>query len=592
MHTLASNLTQLLESDLISSGWDPEFVGPNQPSTERYLFALSSLRRSLLKKYTYEDPATEEKRNSKALELFLEKNEKCSRWTPSFSIEGPDGKVLRTAVGELEANLDRFFHPEGGRGILLTFNSIVTGLDVGKGSNIGCLNVDFYSKVMCSPLTTTSVRLAELYRLAVSRDPLWNSAETCREKEMGTRTVAGSSLTFVPKTEAISRTICTEPLCNMLFQKGIEAVLNRRLRQVYGIDLTTQPDKNRSLARIGSRDDSFATIDLSSASDLNSIGMVRKLIPPTSYRWLELTRSPCAVLPNGETVELHMISSMGNAFTFPLQTIIFAGVVEACYKVLNIPFKRPTSSSLGNFAVFGDDIIVVSEAYDLVTAVLSYLGHEVNFDKSFSRGPFRESCGTDWYLGHSVRGVYIKRLDDDCDFYSAINRLNIWSAEHGVPLPQTVRFLMSCCRKLFYVPMHETETSGIRVPKTHSVWQGNHPTYGRKYKAVVITGYKVKLTDEESLLSLKRQKRRKSGTRNPKEAYLAKAWYNPDGHLVAALASRLRDGYFSIRSFRRRTVVKVRHSSCWDYVGPALAERWGRGDLHVLTCLNLGNIEA
>lgn len=589
MHTFASNLTLLLESDLVSSGWDPEFLGPRRPNEHRYQAVLSSLARSLLKKFTYEDTESDKERNSKALSLFLAKNQACRDWNLAL----PDSKVHQEAFGEIVSIIDRFCHPDGGRGILLTFNKIREGFDVGAGANIGHTNVDFYSKVTCSPLTSTSIELAELYRLAVSDDPIWRASELRREQVMGTRTVSGSVLTFVPKTEKISRTICTEPLCNMLWQKGIEAVLVRRLRQFFGIDLTSQPDKNRSLARIGSRDDSFATIDLSSASDLNSLGMVRKLFPPSFYRWLERVRSPYSVLPDGSLEELHMVSSMGNAYTFPLQTIIFASVVEASYKMLNIRVERPYGDSLGNYAVFGDDIIVDKRAYNLVVEMLSILGHEVNLDKSFANGPFRESCGTDWYLGYDIRGVYIKRLDDDCDFYSTINRLNLWSARHNVPLPRTTRYLMSCVRKHFYVPMHEQETSGIRVPEFMiSDKLGRfHPDYqARYYKAVAVASYKMKLTDEESFLFRPKRSKR-NGRPTPKEIYQARAWYNPDGHLLTALAGRLRDGYFSIREFRRRTVVKVRHSSCWDYVGPVLSERGVGRDLLVSTWLNIGELQ-
>jgi len=590
MPNCASTLAELLESDLVSSGWDPQFIGPRLPSAEQRQATLSSLSRSLLKKFTYEDTDKEGERNSAALNLFLEKNQECRDWSLSNVLGAPDEKDIREIIGEITSSLDDFCHPNAGRGLLLTFGSIAEGFNLGKGSNIGCTNVDFYSKLTCSPLSTTSVRLAELYRLAISSNPTWHSAEIRRELVMGTRIVAGSQLTFVPKTDAISRTICTEPLANMLFQKGIESVLLRRLRQVFGIDLTLQPEKNRVLARIGSRDDSFATIDLSSASDLNSIGMVRTLFPPSFYRWLEFARSPCAVLPNGETIELHMISSMGNAFTFPLQTILFASVVKACYSRLRIPFNRPSGDSLGNFAVFGDDIIVVKEAFDLVCRVLNVIGHSVNLDKSFSSGPFRESCGSDWYLGHDIRGVYIKRLDDDCDSFSAINRLNIWAAKHMVLLPLTIDWLYQRCRRKFFVPMHEMETSGIRVPRFLYESRHSHRHFGPSYKALVISSYRVKLTDEESLVLAARKKRGKE-QHSPKTAYLAKAWYNADGHMLAALAGKLRDGYFVIRAFRRRTVVKVRHSSCWDYVGPEPSVRRVSDDLLVITGLNLGKIK-
>jgi hypothetical protein len=596
MHSRASNLTQLLESDLTAAGYCPKSTG--QPVTDDgYQVALESLRNSLLKKFIGEDDGTEERlRDSKALDLFLANNEDCRNWNYNPATED----LVRVAIGEAQATLDSFCHPNAGRGLVLTFNEIIKYLDVGSGANVGHTNVDFYSKVCASQLTATSEGLYDLYRTAIREDPVWNPSEVQREKELGHRIVSGSQITFALKNREISRTICTEPTLNMLFQKGIEKVLLKRLRVFFGIDLQVQQERNREMARIGSLDGRFATIDLKSASDRNSINMVKMFFPSTFTKWLDFARSPCAVTPSGVPVEMHMISSMGNAFTFPLQTILFSGIVAGCYRALGIPLQRPVYSDMstnGNFAVFGDDIIVRTEAYDLVCTVLETIGHIVNRDKSFSKGLFRESCGSDWYSGRNVRGVYIKRLEDDCDLNSAINRLNAWSGKNGVLLENTIRYLIECLDKKYFVPMHEMETSGIRVPE-HLV-RNRFPRheYGLQYKCLAIVTYKVDMQSKESFEKQISEARRgyllSRGRRaNPKEKYLAeKAWYNSDGVLLSALAGRLRLGSFSVREFGRRTKVKFRHSSCWDYIGTAAAERlYGEG-IRLLTWLNVGDLE-
>lgn len=590
MPDCASNLAQLLESDLLQAGWDPNVSNGSLPSGPSG-FSLSSLRKSLLKKFIDDNTKDEEKRNRAALDLFVSDNDDCKSWEYL-----PASEEVERAVGEAQATLDRFCHPKAGREELLSFWRFASRMDVGKGANIGHTNVDFYSKVFCSPLAATSIELVDYYRLAISHDPTWSAAVRSQEKRMGTRIVAGSSITFALKNAEISRTICTEPPINMLFQKGIESELNHALRRVFGLDLSTQPDKNRELARIGSLDDSFCTIDLKSASNRNSIKMLKMMTPASFMKWLMLTRSPSAVTPNGEMIELHMLSSMGNAFTFPLQTALFASVVVGCYKVLGIKPKYPHGRDIGNFAVFGDDIIVVKEAYDLVTKVLETLGHIVNHDKSFKEGPFRESCGSDWYLGHNVRGVYIKRLQDDADFYSAINRLNLWSATHGVPLVNTVRYLVSCVKRKLYVPMHETETAGIRIPLAIAKqFLGPEGMFGYSYRYLSIRQYKVLFADE-STLNLQIQKARQSWLKmkgkgvNPKVKYLAeKAWYNPEGHLLSAIAGRLRDRSFAVREFKRRTAVKTRNSSCWDWSGSIALERERGEALRTLTGANLGD---
>jgi hypothetical protein len=36
----------------------------------------------------------------------------------------------------------------------------------------------------------------------------------------------------------------------------------------------------------------------------------------------------------------------------------------------------------------------------------------VNEEKSFSKGPFRESCGSDYFEGHNVRPYFVRKSDD------------------------------------------------------------------------------------------------------------------------------------------------------------------------------------
>jgi hypothetical protein len=482
MPDCAGDLARLLDADLLQAGWDPEFIGPRTIAESAHQSTLGSLRGSLLKKYiSYEESNQRNpERERKALDLFLSNNEDCRSMRASLEERLRDNPHLQIAIGEVKSVLDDFAHPEGGRGILLSLGTILAEGDVGPGSNIGAFNTDFYTKLFSSTLTSTTSVLYNYYTAHISANPTWLDAEKSRLASFGVSYVPGSKLFFAPKTREIARVACTEPTLNMFFQKGIQSALELRLKQVFGIDLRgrrkepglfskpgilPQQDKNRELARLGSINGSFGTIDLTSASDRISMEVVDYLFPESIVRWLRKTRSPTTTLPCGESVELYMVSSMGNAFTFPLETAIFASVVVAAYRVLGIKPIYPRGTTLGNFAVFGDDIIVVSEAYNLVCEMLDVLGHRVNHDKSFNAGLFRESCGSDWFAGHNVRGVYLKRLHNDGDFYKAINRLNIWSGEHSIPLERAVRYLLEQCKRRLFVPMHEQDTSGIRVPK-------------------------------------------------------------------------------------------------------------------------------
>jgi hypothetical protein len=64
--------------------------------------------------------------------------------------------------------------------------------------------------------------------------------------------------------------------------------------------------------------------------------------------------------------------------------------------------------------VYGDDIIVPSFMAADATQVLEAVGLRVNVSKSFSSGPFRESCGEEFINGVRVTPVRLRmNLDDD-----------------------------------------------------------------------------------------------------------------------------------------------------------------------------------
>lgn len=214
--------------------------------------------------------------------------------------------------------------------------------------------------------------------------------------------VAYNKIDFVPKTAKTDRTIAIEPAMNGFLQLGVDAVLKQRLLR-WGIDLADQT-KNNSLAQLGSSSDAvdpFSTIDLSAASDSLATNVVKHLLPPDWFRFLNAIRSPCYKL--GERVTRYeKFVSMGNGFCFPLETLIFAAVVRVANRV---------TGSRG-YAVYGDDIICRQSTALLVIEHLRYLGFKTNTDKTFLFGPFRESCGTDFFEGENVRPFSLDFLPD------------------------------------------------------------------------------------------------------------------------------------------------------------------------------------
>jgi hypothetical protein len=428
------------------------------------------LRDSLLKKYV-ESGLTSPQADQKALELFLDVNKELLT-----SHREPETLMDQHLLGELKASLDRFWYRSGTDTLVASLHDLFLAGHVGPGSSLGSPDNDFYTKLFNCRLTTTSKLLYDTYRAGSHIQSLHSFAEARRAEVHGPYDLADhSKLLFVPKRNDISRSICVEPNLNMFFQLGLAKILESRLRQVYSIDLSTQPDFNRELARQGSINGSYATIDLSSASDSLSIGVLESILPVSFMNWLKILRTPNTRLPDGRTVQLRMISTMGNGFTFPLETLIFAAVVDSAYRVDGTSLRRNQrveagdlvsdriTEKVGNFAVFGDDIIVQTAVVRKVLRLLWLLGFSVNRDKTFIEGPFRESCGHDYLHGHFVRGVYIKTLQTQQDRYIAINLLNDWSATTGIQLCSTIQYLRQTVRWVVVSPLLGLD-AGIHVP--------------------------------------------------------------------------------------------------------------------------------
>lgn len=368
------------------------------------------------------------------------------------------------------------FEPIGDRSFDLEF--IREHMGVGPGASQKADSTYAVSKLFESTISYVHEDLIPLYRAALVETGLWADAERHRFDKYGFTKVRGGKLFFAKKNAEISRTCCTEPTLEMLFQKAAGAWFELALLHHFGISLSTQPANNSRLAGLGSIHGTFGTMDLVSASDSISNQLIQKEAPNCFLKAiLRLSRCETAVLPDGREVGLRMISTMGNGFTFPLQTVIFASAVRAVYQMMGIPSSSPRD----DFGVFGDDIIVRTEAFEFLRRMLTKLGFEVNVGKSFNSGQFRESCGSDYFKGVNVRGVYIQSLETPQEVYSAINRLTRWSANHGIPLRRTIAQLMTWVRDI-RIPPSEADDAGICVPFKLSPGYSVTPNYWFKYR--------------------------------------------------------------------------------------------------------------
>nr|QDH90914.1 MAG: RNA-dependent RNA polymerase [Leviviridae sp.] len=211
--------------------------------------------------------------------------------------------------------------------------------------------------------------------------------------------VSGNRFVTVPKDSMKDRGIAIEPSINVFYQLAYGRVIRQRLNR-FGINLTDGQDIHRLLARDASTEGNLCTLDLKNASDTICKNLVKLLLPPSWFRVLDELRSKKTLLP-GQTQPrlLEKFSSMGNGFTFELETLIFL-----CLILATIPGSKAGSDVF----VFGDDLIFPTSASKDVTACLAYCGLTVNTRKSFDEGYFRESCGGDYFDSVAVRPFYLK----------------------------------------------------------------------------------------------------------------------------------------------------------------------------------------
>jgi len=238
-------------------------------------------------------------------------------------------------------------------------------------------------------------------------------------RRFGGYQIVDSNVMFtVPKNTEIDRCACKEPDFNMYLQKGVGNVIRNCLRRV-GIDLNDQ-SRNQSLARIGSLNDSLATLDLSSASDSICREFVFQALPIAWFTYLDDIRCHSTVIPDQGIHVNQMFSSMGNGFTFELESLLFYAVAKATAYFTGTP---------GTISVYGDDIIVPTQMYQDLIIALEFLGFSVNTDKSFGSGTFRESCGGHYISGRCVTPFYIRKpIETLHDLICIANAIRKWSS--------------------------------------------------------------------------------------------------------------------------------------------------------------------
>lgn len=487
-----------------------------------------AMKNALLKKYV-PDHHTRTALHGAAVDDFVSFNEKLRSFKLNASFT--QSSLFRT----WKCVLEKAFTMGDGQTAELTMHSCLAAGMCGPGSALKANDTSFFTKMFNSPLTTTSLDLHRFYVANLPRR--WAQAEVTRQALLPTQVVGGSRLDSVPKDGTKNRTISVEPVLNMFYQLGAKTVLNSILRRSVKIDVTTQQEINRFMARSGSIDGELSTLDLKNASDSITLELCEKLLPANIYSLLMRIRSADIDIGCGKYTSLAMMSTMGNGFTFSLMTLLFATLIQSVYIQLGLSFQNGVT-----FGVYGDDLIIKTAAVPLLLESLQDAGFVVNSDKSFTSGFFRESCGGDYYKGHDVRGVYMKECNNEAQLYSVFNRLHFWSIRHNISLHNTLVYLKGLA-KFQPVPGHASVHEGFIVSRSELLCPKTSATGAIYYRSTQPVEFSRRVAS-----------RRYGGL------------VNPAGCLIAFLGGFIRNNQVTLRSLTDEFRVVRRCTPHWDYI--------------------------
>jgi hypothetical protein len=175
----------------------------------------------------------------------------------------------------------------------------------------------------------------------------------------------------------------------------------------------------------------LATVDLSAASDSISTSLCRLLLPEQWFELLMTVRSEVGYTNKGKIYSFEKISSMGNGYTFELESMLFWAIAQACEDSIE------DSDQGHRCSIYGDDIICRSITVPVLKQVLATCGFSLNDDKSFWDGPFRESCGKHYFNGYDVTPFFVREpVTHTIDLIGLCNRLRRWASDHSILDPR------------------------------------------------------------------------------------------------------------------------------------------------------------
>lgn len=268
----------------------------------------------------------------------------------------------------------------------------------------------------------------------------------------------------VPKSWKIDRLITPLTLLGLFWSYGVGGVIEKRLCDA-GLDIRRLSEVHKRLAKKYSVSKTHVTADLVSGSDGIMRWLLMCILPREWYRSVKLTFVD-QLAYKGSVIFTNSALPMGNAATFPVETLVFYCLIKAIGNLAKVE---------GVFSVFGDDLIYPRRIHKYVAKIFPTLGLNINGDKTFVNSNFRESCGGDYYHGCDVRpallpentSTHLRGLRYQQYLYKILNSLlTRWDEAE---IPRTVAYLESEIirtspnHKVLRVPLSYPPTAGKQV---------------------------------------------------------------------------------------------------------------------------------
>jgi len=491
---------------------DPARLKDLMPDPSRYEDAESFAKDwqcySFLKKFKGLPGTTDSERKDKALSGWSAAEKACFHANYRINqilcgdtsllaipIKGPGEAfvTLATIISMAQRKIESVLGP-------FSFKKVTNSCQWSSGATVDLPRGTQLSKKMTEEITVTARALPHLRRL-MTRDPAWMASICGRETfNYASPMPAVFSVTrhsrflTVPKNAFIERCIAAEPTGNAFLQQGVGRYLRSRLKRV-GVDLDDQSFNQWMAGEAFYR--GYSTLDLQSASDSISLKLIQLLLPTRWFEYLSDLRTPFSKV-KGKYVRLEKFSSMGNAFTFELESLIFWALAQS----VNEAFAEYG----GMVAVYGDDIVCKRAVFDPLVEVLSFAGFTVNTKKSFKDGNFFESCGANYFKGVDVTGFSqvesLTTLEEIIGFH---NRSVRWSIRvFGTPFsPVTKRLIRGLADGVHKIPFGDVSDAGFLSPvRDLGKFDANHgylcrvrqflPDLEVQYKQAAFYAYKLR----------------------------------------------------------------------------------------------------